>query len=101
MAIKTPHWVAKQRAFPTAKGWTRIKRNGRPEVLKSASFTAEDIAEWHATLSPEVEPAPAPIPEPIVQTLNEAPSHNRPLHDEEIEHYYNDIDEAVDNSFTD
>ena len=97
MAIKAPKWAPK--AFPTSGGWC-VKKAGspqKPELVKSATITAEQIAEWHA----EQAPAPVVAEAPAPQMLNEAPSNNRPLYDSEIEHYYNDVDEAVDNSFTD
>jgi len=88
MAIKAPKWVARAKAYPTAKGWTVDRGKGKTEVIKSANFTADQIAEWHG--------ASAPAPQP--QVLNEAPAVERPLFQEEVQHHYgsfggNDEDE--------
>ena len=94
MAIKTPTWVAKQGAFPTQEGWVRVKPNGRTEVLKSASFSAADIAEWHGQNNP------APVvhqPEPVVQTLHEAPVVERAATEEEVDwHMEDDFGDHLD-----
>ena len=79
MAIKTPSWVARKGGFPTVEGWVWVKPNGRTEVLKSASFSATDIAEWHAGHRP------APVVEPVVQTLHEAPVVERFATEEEVD----------------
>lgn len=80
MAIKAPKWVAKLKAVPTAKGWVTTTKTGKKEVIKSSTFTAEQIAEWYAERSVQAAPAP--------QMLNEAPSVERTLHSSEIEHHY-------------
>lgn len=87
MAIKTPSWVARKGGFPTVEGWVWVKPNGRTEVLKSASFSATDIAEWHAGHRP------APVVEPVVQTLHEAPVVERFATEEEVDwHMEDDLD---------
>lgn len=93
MAIKTPAWVERKGGFPTVEGWVWVKPNGRTEVLKSASFSAADIAEWHAASRP----APVVEPAPVVQTLHEAPVVERAVTEEEIDwHMEDDLDVDFD-----
>jgi len=91
MAIPVaPKWVQRAKAYPTPRGWTVDRGKGKTEVIKSANFTADQIAEWHAAKgAAPVAPAPAPAP----QMLSEAPAVERPLHEEEIQHHYGDHDE--------
>jgi hypothetical protein len=86
MAIKTPIWAHKMGAFPTARGWEVSRPKGRTEVVRSATFSAADIAEWHG----HSVPAPAPAPEPVVQTLHEAPVVETVVEPEEIDFHYGD-----------
>lgn len=82
MAIPVaPKWVARAKAYPTARGWTVNRGKGKTEVIKSANFTADQIAEWHASQG-AAPVAPAP------QMLSEAPAVERPLHEEEVRHHY-------------
>ena len=85
MAIKTPKWAVDKGAYPTARGWTVDRPKGRKEVIKAIKFTAADIAEWHAAQG-----APAPAPEPVVQTLHEAPVVETVVEPEEIDFHYGD-----------
>ena len=86
MTIKTPHWAARAGAYPTEKGWTVDRSKGKTEVIKAAKFDAADIAEWHGSVAPEPQPAP--------QMLNEAPSIERTLTSEEVDHHYSEVDDA-------
>ena len=80
MAIKAPNWAPN--AFPTSGGWC-VKKAGspqKPELVKSATITASQIAEWYA------EQAPAPVVAPAPQMLNEAPSVEREVSFDEMDH---------------
>ena len=92
MAIKAPKWVAQMKAYPTAGGWVVDKPKGRTELIKSATFSAAEIAEWHAAQGA----APAPAPKP--QTLHEAPVEEKPLSDAEIEYHYGSDAEETDDT---
>lgn len=87
MAIKAPKWVARMKAKPTAKGWVVEKAKGKTELVKAARFTSAEIAQWYAVQG-VAEAAPAPAPEPVVQTLHEAPVEEKPLTEAEIEYHY-------------
>ena len=72
MAIKAPAWC--ENAVPTARGWEDPDTG---EVFKSGGFTEEQIAEfWGETSEPEVL---VEVPEPVIQTLTEAPVGNKSL----------------------
>jgi hypothetical protein len=92
MAIKTPIWAKRAGAFPTTRGWEVNRPKGRTEVIRSATFSAADIAEWHgeSVPAPVPAPAPAPAPEPVVQTLHEAPVEEHEVSDEEVDWHYGD-----------
>jgi len=91
MAIKTPPWIARLGGYPTERGWTVTRPKGRTEVIRSATFTPEQIAEWHGEQgAPAPAPAPAPEPAPVVQTLHEAPVEEHEVSDEEVEWHYGD-----------
>ena len=81
MAIEAPKWVARAGAYPTKDGWTVNRSKGRTEVIKRRKFTAAEIAEWHGM-------APAPAPEPVVQTLHEAPVVEREITEAEEDWHY-------------
>lgn len=76
--LKAPAWCPD--AVPTLRGWEHPTTG---EVLKSALHTRADIAEWHSGVSPAPKPAPVSAP----RTLNEAPSVERALTEEEITHH--------------
>lgn len=86
MAIKAPKWVARAGAYPTKDGWTVDRAKGRTEVIKRKKFTAAEIAEWHGE-------APVHQPEPVVQTLHEAPVVERAVTEEELDWHYGEEDE--------
>lgn len=94
MAIKTPHWAERMGAFPTEKGWAVHRPKGRTEIVRSASFSSIEIAEWHAASSHGVaEPAP------VMQTLHEAPVVEREVtvdeamwHHGETAHHHDPVD---------
>ena len=66
MTIKAPAWC--EDAVPTSRGWENPITG---EVYKSGGFTPEQIAEFHGLDNePEVI---TEVPEPVVQTLTEAP----------------------------
>jgi len=79
MAIKAPKWA--QDAIPSLEGWHHPDTG---EVLKSANHSIKDIAEWNHV---EVAPAPAPVVAPAPQTLNEAPSVERHITENEATHF--------------
>ena len=84
MAIEAPKWAQRLGAVPTSEGWSVDRGKGRTEIVKRQRFTAAQIAEWHG----EVEPAPlviAPAPEPVMQTLHEAPVVEREVTEAEVE----------------
>ena len=93
MAIKAPKWVARMKAKPTAKGWVVEKAKGKTELVKSAHFTSAEIAQWYAVQG-VAEAAPAP--QPVVQTLHEAPVEEKPLTEAEIEYHYAEDDTDVE-----
>lgn len=89
MAIKAPKWAPK--AFPTSGGWC-VKKAGspqKPELVKSATITTEQIAEWHA----EQAPAPVVAEAPAPQMLNEAPSVEREVSFDEMAHAWGGDDD--------
>jgi len=95
--MKTPSWIEKQGGYPTTEGWMRVKPNGRVEVLKSASFSAAQIAEWHAARSTPLNEVDVWEKEPVVQTLHEAPAAERFATEEEVDwHMEDDFDSHVD-----
>lgn len=68
-------------AHPSPRGWIH-PRTG--ELLKAQKMTQAEIVEWW-----ESQQAPLHhIPEPAPQTLTEAPSVERELTEEEVEHHY-------------
>jgi hypothetical protein len=75
MALRGP-----KNAHPTLLGWVHPKSG---ELLKAAKLSPMQIAEWWAAQEPVHAPAP--------QTLHEAPSVERALHEPEIEHHYGDV----------
>ena len=90
MAIKTPHWAAKAGAYPHPLGWVVDRPKGRVEVLRKGTFTAEEIAEWHGNTTP--------APQPVLQTLHEAPVVETVVEPELVSfHYDSEIGEDVDN----
>lgn len=68
-------------AIPTPKGWVHPKTG---ELLKSQKMTAAQIAEFYGTSEP------APAPEPVMQTLHEAPAVEREVTPEEVAHHHDD-----------
>jgi len=89
MAIKTPAWAKHAGAYPHPLGWVVDRPKGRIEVLRSGSFTAEEIAEWHGVETP--------APAPVVQTLHEAPVVETVVEPELVSfHYDSEIGEEVD-----
>ena len=83
MAIKAPKWVQRANAYPTADGWTVDRAKGRTEVIKRRKFTAAQIAEWHGESAPE----------PVMQTLHEAPAVERVVTEEEVEWHAEETEE--------
>jgi len=79
-------------AHPTKRGWVSAKG----ELLKSARLTDQQIAEWHAKHHSAPAPAPAVFaePEPVVQTLHEAPVSEYTLSEEEYRYHYNGEEEV-------
>lgn len=78
MAIEAPKWAARAGAYPTKDGWTVDRSKGKTEVIKRKKFTAAEIAEWHGHSAPE----------PVVQTLHEAPVVERAVTEEEHDWHY-------------
>jgi hypothetical protein len=69
MSIKAPAWC--ENAVPTANGWEDPVTG---EVFKSGGFTPEQIAEFHGVAEVITE-----VPEPVIQTLTEAPIGDKSL----------------------
>ena len=90
MAIKTPTWASRMGAYPTERGWVVDRPKGRTEVVKSATFSPNAIAEWHGSQGT----SPAPEPAPVVQTLREAPAVEHEVSDEEVDWHYGDDDDS-------
>lgn len=63
--IKAPSWC--KDAVPSTKGWHHPRTC---ELLKSQSFTQEQVDEWHG---PKKKPAKSK-PEPVVEPVEDAPS---------------------------
>lgn len=62
--IKAPSWC--KDAVPSTKGWHHPRTC---ELLKSQSFTQEQVDEWHG---PKKKPAKSK-PEPVVEPVEDAP----------------------------
>lgn len=92
--LKAPSWCPD--ATPSLRGWHHPHTG---EVLKSALHHKAEVNEWWAHHHGHAQPAPAPYSfttsiSSITQTLTEAPSAERELHDEEVNHYYgNQVEE--------
>jgi hypothetical protein len=71
-------------SHPTKRGWVSPKG----ELLKSARLTDAQIAEWHAKHHPASAQAVFAEPEPVVQTLHEAPVQEYTLSESEYRHHY-------------
>jgi len=84
MAIRTPHWLPAG-TVPTTKGW--MTPDG--EVVKKQKFTGAEIAEWHQ--------AHSTAPEPVLQTLHEAPVIETRIDAELEQHYYGDHEDQINN----
>jgi len=84
--LKAPSWCP--HAIPTLAGW-EDPHSG--EVLKTANHTRQQVAEWHG-ISVEM-PAPKPAPEPVVQTLHEAPTTETTVSEPQMQHYYGQEEE--------
>lgn len=63
MAIKAPAWC--EDAVPTPRGWENPVTG---ELYVSSGFTQEQIDEFHGVAEVITE-----VPEPVIQTLTEAP----------------------------
>lgn len=70
-------------AIPTNRGWVH-PRTG--ELLKSQRITDEQIVEWHGVSTPE----------PVVQTLHEAPVMETVVSPEVEEFYYAEEEDLED-----
>jgi hypothetical protein len=69
MTIKAPKWCSN--AVPTSRGWTDPVTG---EVYKSGGFTQEQIDEFNGVAEVITE-----VPEPVIQTLTEAPIGDKSL----------------------
>jgi len=76
-------------AHPTTKGWIH-PRTG--ELLKAQKMTEQQVSDWWASQQAPLHHIPEPAPAPAPQTLTEAPSVERELTEEEVEHHYGEDD---------
>jgi hypothetical protein len=83
MAIKGP-----KHAFPTQRGWVH-GRTG--ELLKSQRISIAEILEWEKASHPA--PVVVVDPDPVVQTLHEAPVEEREVTTEEMQYFFEHVEE--------
>lgn len=80
-------------AHPSPRGWIH-PRTG--ELLKAQKMSQEQINEWWQAQGSPLHHIPEPAPAPVPQTLTEAPSVERELTTEEVEHHYGQTEEHVE-----
>lgn len=77
MSIKSPDWAIKAGAYPTKEGWAVARPKGREEIIRSANFSAAEIAEWYGQGSAPQMLHESPVSfEPVAVTADDIQSYS-------------------------